>query len=89
MDAGFIGKTCNEETDECEPNPCQNDGICTDKHLDFDCDCPLGKVSELISRFLPYPDCSRLENLKQFLRVRPSWLSLMKFMIRINVYNII
>ena len=26
--AGYEGRNCSEETNECEPNPCQNGGTC-------------------------------------------------------------
>ena len=36
---GFNGTRCNIVTDECEPNPCLNNGTCEDKHLGYYCHC--------------------------------------------------
>lgn len=30
------------DTDECNPNPCYNNGSCTDLVADFECDCRNG-----------------------------------------------
>ena len=33
---GWEGSLCEVETDECEPNQCQNDAVCVDKFLDYE-----------------------------------------------------
>lgn len=40
--AGWKGRFCDEEIDECEPAPCQNGGVCIDKLATFSCACPMG-----------------------------------------------
>ncbi|MEO1268459.1 MAG: hypothetical protein AAFX99_10185, partial [Myxococcota bacterium] len=43
---GFEGALCEGETDACDPfpgtgiTPCQNDGVCTDLPVGYDCECP-------------------------------------------------
>ena len=37
---GFRGPTCQENIDDCAPNPCQNGGVCTDGVATHACDCP-------------------------------------------------
>ena len=38
---GYEGKYCQNETNECNPNPCVS-GKCTDKHLNYECSCNKG-----------------------------------------------
>ncbi|CAF1380734.1 unnamed protein product [Rotaria magnacalcarata] len=38
-DPGFVGPTCNQEVDECESQPCANNGTCTDLENGFLCHC--------------------------------------------------
>ncbi|KAH9375943.1 hypothetical protein HPB48_012583 [Haemaphysalis longicornis] len=38
-DAGYTGRYCHENRDECQPNPCHNGGKCTDLIADFLCEC--------------------------------------------------
>ena len=33
---------CETDLDECEPNPCRNNGICTDLINSYRCTCPSG-----------------------------------------------
>ncbi|GAA6102591.1 sushi, nidogen and EGF-like domain-containing protein 1 isoform X1 [Tachysurus ichikawai] len=40
--AGFTGRTCQIDIDECSSYPCQNDGKCTDGVNSFTCYCPPG-----------------------------------------------
>lgn len=35
--AGYTGSYCEEEVDECSPNPCQNGATCTDYLGGFSC----------------------------------------------------
>ena len=39
--AGFTGVLCEQEVDDCESNPCQNGGTCTDGLLSYVCSCLL------------------------------------------------
>lgn len=39
---GFEGKLCENATNECVPDPCENGANCTDLHLDYNCTCPRG-----------------------------------------------
>jgi len=39
---GYQGPICNSEIDECQVEPCQNDGICSDLLADFSCQCATG-----------------------------------------------
>ena len=32
---GYDGKNCDVEINECAPNPCKNDAICSDKLDDY------------------------------------------------------
>ena len=36
---GYEGKECKNNTDECDPNPCQNDGTCIDLTAAYKCAC--------------------------------------------------
>ena len=38
---GWTGELCEENIDECQENPCQNDGHCMDLVGDYQCVCPL------------------------------------------------
>ena len=40
---GFTGQHCEEEIDECLPNPCTNGAACTDRKNNYDCQCTLGR----------------------------------------------
>uniref|UniRef100_A0A803TKE2 Sushi, nidogen and EGF like domains 1 n=1 Tax=Anolis carolinensis TaxID=28377 RepID=A0A803TKE2_ANOCA len=40
--AGFTGKRCHIDVDECASNPCKNKGTCTDGINSFSCQCPPG-----------------------------------------------
>lgn len=39
---GYEGVHCENMTNECESDPCKNNGTCTDGHLDFECACRSG-----------------------------------------------
>ena len=39
---GFSGPSCAVDVDECEPDPCQNGGTCTDGIASFTCTCAPG-----------------------------------------------
>lgn len=39
---GFEGKRCENDTKECESNPCRNGANCTELHLNYSCSCVKG-----------------------------------------------
>ncbi|XP_060775760.1 sushi, nidogen and EGF-like domain-containing protein 1 isoform X2 [Neoarius graeffei] len=45
--AGFTGRTCQIDIDECNSYPCQNGGTCTDGVNSFTCHCPPGFTGTL------------------------------------------
>ena len=45
---GWEGKTCDENINECDGNPCLNGGMCMDTPGSFVCGCPFGKQTYLI-----------------------------------------
>ncbi|XP_072820101.1 protein delta homolog 1 isoform X1 [Vicugna pacos] len=54
---GFSGNFCEIlVTNSCTPNPCENQGICTDIGGDFRCRCPAGFVDKTCSR--PVSTCT-------------------------------
>ena len=40
--AGYSGATCATDIDECDPNPCQHGGTCTDGVASYTCACASG-----------------------------------------------
>ena len=40
--AGWAGKQCQIDVDECSSNPCQNGGVCIDAIGSYQCACPYG-----------------------------------------------
>ena len=40
--AGFAGKNCQVNVDDCAANPCQNGGTCFDFVNDYKCYCHAG-----------------------------------------------
>lgn len=40
--AGYKGKVCDTDINECEGNPCKNGGTCKNFVGNFSCDCLLG-----------------------------------------------
>ncbi|XP_005415083.2 PREDICTED: protein delta homolog 1 [Chinchilla lanigera] len=53
---GFSGSFCEIMTNSCNPNPCENDGVCTDIGGDFRCRCPAGFIDKTCSR--PVTSCT-------------------------------
>ncbi|XP_012502560.1 PREDICTED: protein delta homolog 1 [Propithecus coquereli] len=47
---GFAGNFCEIVTNSCIPNPCKNDGVCTDIGGDFRCRCPAGFIDKTCSQ---------------------------------------
>ena len=43
---GWTGELCEENIDECQEDPCMNDGHCMDLVGDFLCVCPLTWTGE-------------------------------------------
>ena len=41
---GYMGTYCEIDVDDCESNPCVNDGICRDIVNGFTCTCQPGKT---------------------------------------------
>ena len=39
---GYSGDTCDENIDDCAPNPCQNGGTCIDGINYYNCTCVVG-----------------------------------------------
>lgn len=46
---GFTGTLCEYDIDECERNPCQNEGICTNTAGSFACHCQSGFSGSICS----------------------------------------
>ncbi|XP_058980715.1 protein eyes shut isoform X2 [Musca domestica] len=40
--AGWHGRICQDEINECDSSPCQNGGMCVDKLASYVCACPMG-----------------------------------------------
>ncbi|XP_038055904.1 protocadherin Fat 4-like [Patiria miniata] len=38
----FFGEFCQDQINQCDPDPCQNEGVCTDLIGDYSCSCPPG-----------------------------------------------
>uniref|UniRef100_A0A8C3TG60 Neurogenic locus notch homolog protein 1 n=1 Tax=Chelydra serpentina TaxID=8475 RepID=A0A8C3TG60_CHESE len=57
--AGYTGSYCEEQVDECSPNPCQNGATCTDYLGGYSCECVAGyhgvNCSEEINECLSHP----------------------------------
>lgn len=45
--AGFTGRTCATDIDDCESNPCVNEGECVDQVSGFRCICPVGFAGQM------------------------------------------
>ena len=43
---GFEGKNCEVDINECESNPCKNNGTCVDEINDYKCTCKAGFVGK-------------------------------------------
>uniref|UniRef100_A0A2K6DE24 Protein delta homolog 1 n=1 Tax=Macaca nemestrina TaxID=9545 RepID=A0A2K6DE24_MACNE len=56
---GFSGNFCEIVANSCTPNPCENDGVCTDIGGDFRCRCPAGFIDKTcltcVKKRLPVP----------------------------------
>ncbi|ETE63893.1 Protein delta-like 1, partial [Ophiophagus hannah] len=59
---GFSGQFCELDIDDCEPNPCENGGTCTDIGKSFHCSCPIGYGGVLCRNRIPACDSSPCEN---------------------------
>jgi hypothetical protein len=47
--AGYDGKTCNRDIDDCMDSPCENGGKCTDGVNAFTCECAAGYLGDTCS----------------------------------------
>ena len=45
--AGYEGKLCQVNIDDCSPNPCQNGGTCIDGIDSYSCNCAAGYEGDL------------------------------------------
>ena len=43
---GFEGRNCEVDINECESNPCKNNGTCVDEINDYNCTCKDGFVGK-------------------------------------------
>ena len=39
---GYTGTNCEEDINECDPDPCQNGATCSEGIGEYTCDCPVG-----------------------------------------------
>ena len=37
--SGYTGEECATDINECDPNPCQNSGVCENRIAEYTCDC--------------------------------------------------
>lgn len=51
--SGFLGKYCEIDSDDCNPNPCLNGGNCTDTGPHFMCHCLTGFIGQSCSEIMP------------------------------------
>ena len=58
--AGFTGKSCDINIDDCHPDPCDNGGTCKDAINDFSCECPTGFEGKRCQNTVPAPPPSPL-----------------------------
>ncbi len=62
---GYSGLYCQIDTDECNSNPCRNEGHCKDKLNSFSCTCPLDYTGSMCETFvLPLATAAPLTNLE-------------------------
>ena len=51
---GVTGSDCEEIIDQCDPDPCVNNGICTSMLNNYTCTCPTGYTSRNCSDIIDY-----------------------------------
>jgi hypothetical protein len=48
------GKNCETNHDDCEPDPCENGGVCVDLEADYQCQCQVAFFFIRLARALEY-----------------------------------
>ena len=46
---GFTGVNCTTDIDDCDPDPCDNNGTCIDEVNGYTCNCRAGFTASAIS----------------------------------------
>ena len=46
--AGFTGRLCETQIDDCESDPCLNNGLCATITTGYDCTCQVGYFIQVL-----------------------------------------
>lgn len=60
--AGYRGKNCSENVNECLSKPCFHQGVCHDEVNDFSCKCPDGWTGKQCEKLVDYCKTNRCTN---------------------------